>query len=1292
MFAPLERSDAPRRHAACSSLHVRPCPTQEQCRPSGLWYILAFAAAANAGPSCSANDFMGPSLVGYPLPLPYGGAVGIAQCEALCAVDPRCAAWSFVPTGCEGNPGPTCTLRSAAGQPNATASCACSALASATSQPAPPADAKTASLTSAYVNASVGSRGLLSLSFGPPHSAGPIAYDVLQDSWALALDDGVLINSTQLSNATTSAQPDPQSAVLQWLIPTPGCKYTVTVSFTVRDTWAYVRKGITISSDAGNVSIVAVSPWDTLLLKDGAPTSTPRALTSVLYSFSAMGGNGAFLRFSDNTGLLLGLTNSFVDAVVTRDGSSGQPTVFAHASYASAMANWSFTTERRPSSLAFECDAGFIAAYPLTHNYVPLAPIWAPSPASSGSAFLTRDGTIAPHNADEVVAVDRHGRARVERVDFPSANGSWTWAHGYLATGYDAAPPANTTVDAALDACEALDACVAVTFASPTGDPAPAGFVLAYFKSEAFFVVSATWVTFFREDDTGAMLDYAERDALRAAAETHYLLPPTVTVKINVGWTENDQTVDISNSSIVEYERIIAMANAIGLTHILAAPQNTNVSSYVNATDWWGFEEILWFSLGIAQRQGEWAPPDALPHEVAAFLQLAGNTGNASSAVNLVPYIYPILGWHSADPSWRQDPTNLDSFCTLDHQGFQEFLTDAITAFQASTGARGAGFDFTYLISPTASNYAQWRGWRRVLTDIRLAANASAARSGSTVPFAVDSRQANHQWGPWMWAAGSYAEPLQSDEQPESWQEVVPEPKTDRASADHLRRMGWLYSQTQFCPPSAMPGFAHHQTDRYYANGYYPRAGDFNLRDYDYFGAPYSLLSSIAVGGLNSVICDIPARDEQEFLAFPADGAAEDEMSVAFYRRWFAWADAHMDHLRAAKYLPVAPATLNGGVDGVYMFPISTPNSGFLFMFNADTSANMSMPVHLSPATDIYCTPGADAFALTEVWPLPRALGTYACGSNFTVAAEGRSATVYSLDPVSAPDARFLFAAGRAARRATSVEFDASIGQLRVSGWADHDSTLSAGCAIAPMYVQLPMRLLPALTSAQAESSRPGSAQERGLVPVRFTVLGDNHRGGGRVPHACPPGTASPPDALPSHAVVALHLSAVGPTFVRSQAVTGMGYDPIFAGGALTGTVNVPAPVFAQLAARAASFPVPWTADDLAISWLAPARLLAFIDDGRVFWSAKNNATLTATLDGVPIPVLPSWNCRSRQDPTSGCWNGFFLDLTGAGATAGRDFALVLHVPPIPTGSLGAFRGVYYENVNTVYTSSAAEE
>ena len=38
------------------------------------------------------------------------------------------------------------------------------------------------------------------------------------------------------------------------------------------------------------------------------------------------------------------------------------------------------------------------------------------------------------------------------------------------------------------------------------------------------------------------------------------------------------------------------------------------------------------------------------------------------------------------------------------------------------------------------------------------------------------NRQQNHEWGPWMWTAtGSYAEPLQSDEQPESWHAFTPE-------------------------------------------------------------------------------------------------------------------------------------------------------------------------------------------------------------------------------------------------------------------------------------------------------------------------------------------------------------------------------------------------------------------------------------------------------------------------------------------------------------------------------------
>ena len=66
--------------------------------------------------------------------------------------------------------------------------------------------------------------------------------------------------------------------------------------------------------------------------------------------------------------------------------------------------------------------------------------------------------------------------------------------------------------------------------------------------------------------------------------------------------------------------------------------------------------------------------------------------------------------------------------------------------------------------------------------------------------------QDNHNWGPWMWAAGSYAEPLQGDEGPYSWPAYVWDPHTDRQSANRQRQMSYLYAQAMFCPPSAMPG------------------------------------------------------------------------------------------------------------------------------------------------------------------------------------------------------------------------------------------------------------------------------------------------------------------------------------------------------------------------------------------------------------------------------------------------------------------------------------------------------
>jgi hypothetical protein len=183
----------------------------------------------------------------------------------------------------------------------------------------------------------------------------------------------------------------------------------------------------------------------------------------------------------------------------------------------------------------------------------------------------------------------------------------------------------------------------------------------------------------------------------------------------------------------------------------------------------------------------------------------------------------------------------------------------------------------------------------------------------------------------------------------------------------------------------------------------------------------------------------------------------------------------------------------------------------------------------------------------------------------------------------------------------------------------------------------------------------------------------------------CAPGTATAPQPLPHHALLAVSprsLRARGPAFVRSQAVTGMDYDPAFAGGVLAGTVSVPQAVLDQLAARAAAYAVPWTAEDRAIAWLVPSRLIVFLDDGRALPRLNSSLPMdvTATLDGAAVPVLPAWNCRGTQ--SAACFLGRYIDLTAAGVSeAGRNYSLVLTLPPMPAG---AFQRVVYDNVETV--------
>ena len=172
-------------------------------------------------------------------------------------------------------------------------------------------------------------------------------------------------------------------------------------------------------------------------------------------------------------------------------------------------------------------------------------------------------------------------------------------------------------------------------------------------------------------------LDEAERDAVTACAAAYYVSPPTVrSVKMNVAWTENDYQMDMSNATqAAEYHRIMKTLAAIGVGAITYAPSNSNLSTRANATDNWGWEEALWFSLGEHIRMDRWMPGrDPVPPSVATPLQWAKQLG-----IDLHPYIYPILPF-SQNPSW------------LTPDGKQAYLGNPdLLAFVYATLGEGAG-------------------------------------------------------------------------------------------------------------------------------------------------------------------------------------------------------------------------------------------------------------------------------------------------------------------------------------------------------------------------------------------------------------------------------------------------------------------------------------------------------------------------------------------------------------------------------------------------------------------------
>jgi hypothetical protein len=208
------------------------------------------------------------------------------------------------------------------------------------------------------------------------------------------------------------------------------------------------------------------------------------------------------------------------------------------------------------------------------------------------------------------------------------------------------------------------------------------------------------------------------------------------TVKINVAWDENDYQIDVATpAGVQEYRRIIDRNSELGVTHVVYGPGNTLHSTRHNSTGW-GWEGILWLSMGEKLRQGSWSPStDAVPADILEMVAYAKSRG-----VSLVAYVYPCL-------AFQQFPDAIiNGAANLAHPQFADWLLSTLIAFITNTGIGGFAWDHDIFAGDASLQQAQWSSWMYILSQLR-----------ELFPLLVmDHRQNSHVWGPWF----VYAAPI----------------------------------------------------------------------------------------------------------------------------------------------------------------------------------------------------------------------------------------------------------------------------------------------------------------------------------------------------------------------------------------------------------------------------------------------------------------------------------------------------------------------------------------------------
>jgi len=142
-------------------------------------------------------------------------------------------------------------------------------------------------------------------------------------------------------------------------------------------------------------------------------------------------------------------------------------------------------------------------------------------------------------------------------------------------------------------------------------------------------------------------------------------------------------------------------------------------------------------------------------------------------------------------------------------------------------------------------------------------------------------------------------------------------------------------------------------------------------------------------------------------------------------------------------------------------------------------------------------------------------------------------------------------------------------------------------------------------------------------------------------------------------------------------------YDPSFDGSTVKADFVIPEWIFAQLHQRKKKWPIEWTDEDLECTWLAPERLLLYIQIAEPDWKMQ----VSMKLNGEPIKVKKAYSSRTpgrlQMGKGHNTFTGFYADISHLKPDRKYNIEVTLPLSLKP----GQFQGIFFENVETEYTT-----